>query len=74
MPNGPKIRGPLLLVATGLAFALAFTLGYTTWALHYHDQQACAALQIQATATGASSPYDRTIREQYRRLYALRCG
>ena len=66
--------GPFLLIIGGLAFAVLLSLGYTTWAISYHSRQSCSELRILATAPGAVTPYDMTVKKEYEGLYALRCG
>lgn len=66
--------GPVLAMALGLATAVLCSLGYTQWAIGAHSRQACSEIRILATAPGAVSSYDRTIRGEYQHLYRLRCG
>ena len=66
--------GPFLAIICGLAFAVLLSLGYTTWAINYHSRQACAELQILATAGGAVTAYDKTVKREYEGLYKLRCA
>jgi hypothetical protein len=66
--------GPFMAIVCGLALAVALSVGYTTWAIGYHARQACAELRIIATAPGAETPYDRTVKREYGALYKLRCG
>ena len=68
-----RMRGPIMLIAFSIAFALALNVGFTYWAIGYHSQQACTELHILATTKGAITPYDRGIRRAYGHLYALRC-
>ena len=64
---------PFMAIVFGLAFAVLLSFGYTTWAINSHSRQACAELQILATAPGAVTPYDKTVQKEYEALYALRC-
>ena len=76
-PEAPKPdRWPLvpfLAIVFGLALAVMLSFGYTTWAINSHSRQACAELRILATAPGAVTPYDKTVKKEYEALYALRC-
>ena len=65
--------GPFLLIVFGLAFAVALNMGFTYWAIGTHSRRACTELQIIATSGGTKTPYDKTIKREYERLYVLRC-
>jgi predicted negative regulator of RcsB-dependent stress response len=71
---GPGLLGPWLAMVFGLILAVLFCFGYTAWAINEHSHQACTELQILATAPGAVTPYDMTVKAQYQHLYTLRCG
>ena len=64
---------PFLAIVCGLVFAVVLSFGYTTWAIGAHAHQACTELQILASASGAVTPYDQTVKKEYAALYALRC-
>ena len=64
---------PFLAIICGLAFAVLLSFGYTTWAIGSHAHQACAELRILATAPGAETSYDETVKKEYQGLYTLRC-
>jgi hypothetical protein len=64
---------PFLAIIFGLAVAVLLNIGYTTWAISYHAHQSCSEVRIIATAGGAITPYDRTIKKEYQGLYRLRC-
>ena len=66
--------GPFLAIIFGLAAAVLLSIGYATWAIDYHAHQACAEIRIIATAGGAATPYDQTVKKEYEALYALRCS
>jgi hypothetical protein len=72
--HGPPTAGPIILMTVALITALILNLAYTTWAIGEHTRQACAELQILATAPRAVTAYDRSVKAAYGRLYALRCG
>lgn len=65
--------GPFLAIVVGLILAVAFSFGYTTWAIGSHSRQACTELHILATAPGAVTAYDAAVKKEYASLYALRC-
>lgn len=71
MPRPPA--GPGLIMAAGLVLIVVFTFLYTSWAIDQHSRQACAELSVLATAPGAVTAYDKSIKAEYARLYALRC-
>lgn len=62
-----------LIMVAGILLIVAFTFGYTNWAIGQYSRSPCGELKVQAYAGGATSPYDRAIRAEYRRLYVLRC-
>lgn len=70
----PRILGPILLMVLGLCAAIAFSFAFTTWAIDSHSREACTELRILATAPGAQTAYDQTVKREYQHLYALRCG
>ena len=73
MPNGPRIKGPLMLMAFSTALGLCLSVGFTYWAIGHHSHQACTELRILARTGGAVTPYDKAIRGAYEHLYRLRC-
>lgn len=71
-----QLRGPggVIVVCVALIFFLLCSAGYTQWAIHQYGSQSCSELRILATTGGATTPYDRTIRGEYKKLFELRCG
>jgi hypothetical protein len=73
MLNTRSVIVPLVFTVTGLLVTIVFSFLYTNWSISDHAHQACSEMNILATAKGATTGYDQTVRREYRSLYALRC-
>jgi hypothetical protein len=73
-----RLIGSPWLTIGFLVIALVFTVFYARWAVDQHAavvrQQTCAAYHRLATAKGATTPYDQTIKATNAHLFRTRCS
>ena len=70
----PEGSGPLIVITIALLFFLICSAAYTAWSIRTYAQKACTELHALATEGHPASEYDHTIRDQYKKLFELRCG
>ncbi len=72
IPVQPGTR-QLIIIMLFMVVALVVNAAYTQYSIDSYSRKACGALYGIASAKGARTPFEHSIRDNYVQLYNVRC-